>query len=172
MIGQIWTRLQLLFAQGVGLMVSDDKVQVRVLSDEPLNNIKRVEPYGYSYRPKAGCQPYLLFPAGDRSYGVAIVIADRRFQLVLEEGEVALHDDQGQKVHLKRDGVVVSTPMKCRIEAQDIVLHASRSYSWDVGGFGERWTALGGGQYEHKTWQTGAVVTTPGPLPINPPEGP
>ena len=31
MIGQVWNRLQLLFAQGVGLMIGNDKVQVRVL---------------------------------------------------------------------------------------------------------------------------------------------
>ena len=67
MIGQVWARLQLLFAQGVGLMIGADKVQARVLADEPLNNLSRVEPYGYSYRPKPGCQTYLLFPSGDRS---------------------------------------------------------------------------------------------------------
>lgn len=171
MIGQIWTRLQLLFAQGVGTLIGADKVQVRVLSDEPLNNINRVEPYGYSYRPKPGCQTYLLFPSGDRSYGVAIVIGDKQYQLDLKEGEVALHDDQGQKVHLERDGILVETPFRCRVAAKDIELHASHSFSWDVDGFGERWTSLGGGQYEHKTWQTGAAVSAV-PLPINPPEGP
>ncbi len=171
MITQVWNRLQLLFAQGVGTLIGADKVQVRVLDGETLNNINRVEPYGFSYRPKPGCQSYLLFPAGDRSYGVAIVIGDRRYQLDLQEGEAALHDDQGQRVHLTRDGIVISTPKKCRIEALDIEFHADHSYSWDVGGYGERWTALGGGQYEHKTWQMGAVVT-PAPLPINPPEGP
>lgn len=171
MIGQIWTRLQLLFAQGVGLLIGADKVQVRVLDGEFLNNINRVEPYGTSYHPKPGCQTYLLFPAGDRSYGVAIVIGDKRYQLDLEEGEVALHDDQGQKVHLQRDGVLVSTPFRARVEAKDIELLASHSYSWDVGGFGESWTALGDGQYEHKTWQQGAVVSDV-TLPINHPEGP
>lgn len=171
MIGQVWRRLQLLFAQGVGALIGADLVQVKVLDGETLGNVKRVEPYGFSYRPKPGCQTYLLFPSGDRSFGVAIVIGDRQYQMDLEEGEVALHDDQGQHVHLKRDGIVVSTPMKCRVEAADIELHATHSYSWDVGGYGERWTALGGGAYEHKTWQTGAVVSA-APLPINPPEGP
>ena len=106
MIGQIWTRLQLLFAQGAGLMIGADKVQARVLDDEPLNNINRVEPYGYSYRPKAGCQTYLLFPSGDRSYGVAIVIGDKRYQMDLVEGEVAIHDDEENWVHIKRGGII------------------------------------------------------------------
>lgn len=106
MIGQIWTRLQLLFAQGKGTLIGSDFVQVEVLDGETLNNIKRVEPYGFSYRPKPGCQSYLLFPAGDRSYGVAIVIGDRRYQLDLDQGEVALHDDEGNHVHIKRGGVI------------------------------------------------------------------
>lgn len=106
MMGQIWARLQLLFAHGVGTMIGADKVQVRVLSDEPLNNINRVEPYGFSYRPKPGCQTYLLFPAGDRSYGVAIVIGDKRYQMDLVEGEVAIHDDEENWVHIKRGGTI------------------------------------------------------------------
>jgi len=105
-IGQIWNRLQLLFAQGVGTLIGADKVQVQVLDGETLNNINRVEPYGFSYRPKPGCQTYLLFPSGDRSYGVAIVIGDKRYQMDLVEGEVALHDDEGNHVHLRRGGVI------------------------------------------------------------------
>lgn len=106
MIGQIWSRLQLLFAQGVGALIGADFVQVKVLDGETLGNVKRVEPYGYSYRPKAGCQTYLLFPSGDRSYGVAIVIGDKRYQMNLVEGEVAIHDDEENWVHIKRGGII------------------------------------------------------------------
>ncbi|MFV8669677.1 phage baseplate assembly protein V [Ralstonia pseudosolanacearum] len=103
---QIWARLQLLFAQGVGLMVGADRVQVRVLDEETLDNINRVEPYGFSYRPKAGCQTYLAFPSGDRSYGVALIIGDKRYQMNLVDGEVAIHDDEQNWVHIKRGGII------------------------------------------------------------------
>lgn len=106
MMGQVWARLQLLFAQGVGTLIGADKVQVKVLDGEALNNINRVEPYGFSYRPKPGCQTYLVFPSGDRSYGVAIVIGDKRYQMDLEEGECGIHDDEGNWVHIKRGGVI------------------------------------------------------------------
>jgi len=107
MSAQIWRRMQLLFAHGVGLLIGNEKIQARVLSDETLGNLARVEPYGFSYRPKPGCQPYLVFPGGDRSYGLALVIGDKRYQMELEEGEVALHDDQGQSVRLGRSGIVI-----------------------------------------------------------------
>lgn len=106
MIEQVWNRLQLLVAQGVGTLIGADKVQVAVLDGEPLNNIKRVEPYGFSYRPKPGSQTYLLFPSGDRSYGVALVIGDKRYQMTLVEGEVAIHDDEENWVHIKRGGII------------------------------------------------------------------
>ncbi|NTZ82400.1 phage baseplate assembly protein V [Burkholderia metallica] len=106
MMRQVWGRLQLLFAQGVGLMVGADKVQVRVLDEEVLDNIARVEPYGYSYRPKSGGQVYLAFPAGDRSYGVALIIGDKRYQMDLAAGEVAIHDDEGNHVLIKRGGII------------------------------------------------------------------
>ena len=105
-MNQLWNRLQLLFAHGVSSLVSADKVQVKVLDGEVLNNIARVEPYGFSYRPKGGSQAYLLFPAGDRSYGVALVVGDKRYQMELVEGEVALHDDENNFVHLKRGGTI------------------------------------------------------------------
>lgn len=104
---QIWNRLQLLFAHGVATLVGPDKLQARILDGEVLNNLSRVEPYGFSYRPKPGAQAYLLFPSGDRSYGVAIVCGDKRYQLELLEGEVALHDDIGHVVKLGRNGIAI-----------------------------------------------------------------
>lgn len=104
---QIWNRLQLLFAHGVATLIGPDKVQARILDGEVLNNLARVEPYGFRHRPKPGAQAYLLFPSGDRSYGVAIVIGDKRYQLELVEGEVALHDDIGHVVKLGRNGIAI-----------------------------------------------------------------
>lgn len=103
---QVWNRLQLLHAQGVGTLIGADKVQVKVLDGETLDNIDRVEPYGFSNRPHPGCRAYLSFPSGDRSYGVALIIGDKQYQMDLQEGEVALHDDEGNHVLMKRGGIV------------------------------------------------------------------
>ena len=107
MMQQIWNRFRLFFAHGVGTLIGADKIQARVLDGETLANVKRVEMYGYSYLPHGGCQAYMFFPSGDRSYGVALVLGDKQYQLELRHGEVALHDDLGQKVHLTRDGIVI-----------------------------------------------------------------
>lgn len=106
MINQVFSRLKLLFAKGKVLRIGADTVQVRVLDEETLSNIERVEPYGFSYRPKPGCQAYLVFPDGDRSYGFSLVIGDKQYQMDLQDGEVAIHDDQGNYVHIQRGGVI------------------------------------------------------------------
>lgn len=106
MIRQVWNRLQLVCAQGVSTLSSADKIQAKVLDGETLHNLDRVEPYGLSYRAKPGSRAFLFFPSGDRSYGIALVIGDKRYQMDLIEGEVALHDDEGNHVHLKRGGVI------------------------------------------------------------------
>ncbi|HAX1879240.1 TPA: phage baseplate assembly protein, partial [Escherichia coli] len=65
--------------------------------------------YGFTSAAQDGAEGVALFPAGDRSHGVVVVVADRRYRLKgLKRGEVALYDDQGQSVVLTRSGIVVN----------------------------------------------------------------
>lgn len=107
MMQHVWNRLQLMVAQGAGVLVGKYKIQVKLLDDETLDNIDRIETYGLSNLPKAGCQAFVVFPSGDRTRGFALVVADKKYQVDLQAGEVCLHDDQGQRVHLTRDGIVI-----------------------------------------------------------------
>lgn len=104
MIDQIWGRLQLLFAQGKVTRVSSDKVQTRVLDEEVLD-VRRVTPYGFSHRPPGG-EAYVAFVAGDRAQGIALVVGDKRYTMDLAGGEVAIHDAEGNHVHIKAGGVI------------------------------------------------------------------
>ena len=108
MINQVWARVKLLIAQGRGTLVKSHSVQSTVLDDEVLT-AKRVQPYGLSYYPKPGCEVYMVFPAGNRAQGIALVVGDKRYQMTLTEGEVALHDDLGNHVHIQRGGVIKVT---------------------------------------------------------------
>lgn len=108
MSDSVWRRLQLMVGQGVGKLIGAKFVQVDALADEPLPKVHRVEPYGLSYRAKPGCEVYMVFPGGDRAVGLALVIGDKRYQMDLLEGEVALHDDENNFVKLGRGGVVTA----------------------------------------------------------------
>lgn len=105
-MSQAWDRIKLVVAQGVGRLIGDRKLQAEFMDGEPLDNVHRIEPYGLSYRPKAGCQVYAVFPNGDRTNGLALVVGDKRYQMTVAEGEVGLHDDLGNWVHIKRGGVI------------------------------------------------------------------
>ena len=84
-------------------------VQLELLAGE-LREVEAPEPYGLTSHPYAGSEAVAGFAQANRDHGIAIVVADRRYRLTtLAEGEVALHDDQGQVVHLKRDGILVES---------------------------------------------------------------
>lgn len=176
MLGPIQRRINNLAVRGVVTLVNAtamcQTLQLRLLSGETKDNVEHMEPYGFTAHPKGGAEGIALFFGGDRSHGVTLVVADRRYRLQgLEAGEVALYDDQGQKVHLTRDGILVKTAKKIRLEGEHLEFHAAKSYSWDVAGYGQRITWVSGTEWEIKTWQQGATVTGV-PLPIHPPEGP
>ena len=86
-------------------------LQIGLLAGEIKGNIEHMEPYGFTSHPNPGAEAIALFIGGDRSNGVVIVAADKRYRLLnLQQGEVAIYDDQGQKVVLTRAGIVVNTP--------------------------------------------------------------
>ncbi|MDP1960872.1 MAG: phage baseplate assembly protein V [Reyranella sp.] len=93
-------------------------MQLDGLADETLDGVEHCQDYGLASRPLAGARGVLLALAGARGQAVIVAVGDRRYRLTgLAGGEVALHDDQGQAVFLKRDQLLVSTPFKVVIEA-------------------------------------------------------
>lgn len=84
------------------------EVQVDIRDNETRDGLEHALPYGFAHLPKAGAECVNVFPAGDKGFGLVISVYDRRYRLQLDKpGEVALYDDQGQTVHLTRDGIVI-----------------------------------------------------------------
>jgi phage baseplate assembly protein V len=82
-------------------------LQLRLMAGEAKDSVEHFEPFGFTSKPLAGAEHITLFLDGDRSHGVTIVVADRRYRVIgLEDGESALHDAYGNKVHLKKDGTI------------------------------------------------------------------
>ncbi|SFG29458.1 phage baseplate assembly protein V [Duganella sp. CF458] len=83
-------------------------VQTQLLAEEVHDDVERIQEYGFTSVPKPGAEGVVVFVGGNRDHGLVIAVEDRRFRLrALESGEVALYDDQGQKVHLTRSGIVI-----------------------------------------------------------------
>lgn len=83
-------------------------VGLKLIAGEPKEGVEHLEPYGFTSAAQDGAEAVVLFPGGDRSHGVAVVVADRRYRLKgLKRGEVAIYDDLNQSVTLTRNGIVV-----------------------------------------------------------------
>ena len=84
-------------------------VGLKMLAGDQKQHVEHLEPYGFTSAPKDGAEGVALFPSGDRSHCVVVVVADRRYRMKgLQRGEVALYDDLGQSVVLTRTGIVVN----------------------------------------------------------------
>lgn len=85
----------------------DDSADVQVIQTSGLggyvDEAEHVQPYGFRSRAFTGAQTIV-----SRLGAVGALVSwvfDGRYKIELEEGEVAIFDDQGQKVHLKRSGI-------------------------------------------------------------------
>lgn len=113
-------RVRMLIARGVVQLVNDalkiQGIQLNLLDGETLDGVERFQDYGLTSRPKPGAEAIAVAIGANRNHAVIIAVDDRRYRLTgLAEGEVALYDDLGSKVHLKRGGevhVVASTKVR------------------------------------------------------------
>jgi phage baseplate assembly protein V len=122
LLAPLWTRIQLIIGRFVVQAIREDPLlrtaQLAGLADEILEGVELFQEYGFASRPKAGSEAIAAAIAGLRDHAVIIATADRRYKVTLEDGEVAIHDDLGQSVHLKRTGVVVETPLDVDVDAE------------------------------------------------------
>ncbi|MGL5800966.1 MAG: phage baseplate assembly protein V [Plesiomonas sp.] len=93
-------------------------LQIEMLGGELKDNVEHIEPYGYTSCPHRGAETVQVFPDGDKSHGIVIVVADRRYRLRgLKEGEVAIYTDEGDKIILKRGRNVEVTTLTLTVNA-------------------------------------------------------
>lgn len=166
-------RLSNMLARGtVALVNSATKMQglqIRLLAGEVKDAVEHFEPYGYTSNPNPGAEGVALFLDGDRSHGIVVVVADRRYRMTgLETGEVAIHDDQSQCVYLKRDGILMHSPFNTylrtdgvlRLEGEGVEIHGRKYVQQDVHGKGQRETWESGVAYHVDTYTTPATSTS------------
>ena len=119
-------RVQLMVSRAVIRVVNDglkcQTLQITALSDETMDGVEHVQAYGFTSRAHPGAEAVVLAVGGSRSHPVVVAVGDRRYRLTaLAAGEVALHDDQGQKIVLHRDRIELTSP-KVVINSDDISL--------------------------------------------------
>ncbi|MDH5298119.1 MAG: phage baseplate assembly protein [Desulfobulbaceae bacterium] len=100
---------------------------------ETISDREYFQHYGLTSRPLAGAECIVI---REGNHLVAIASDDRRYRLAIEEGEVALYTDEGDKIHLKRDKeILVQSGNKVTINAvstiagtaPEVIVNASTS---------------------------------------------
>lgn len=82
-----------------------------------LDGIEHLEPFGFTSHPLSGAEPIALALNGNGSHTIVILVNDQRYRLVLEEGEAAIYNHHGDKVHIKKDrSISVQAALKVELE--------------------------------------------------------
>ena len=107
-------RLQLMIGRAVVLLVNDGTklqgLQVSLLADEVRDQVERFQNYGFTSHPLPGAEAVAASVAGNRDHVLVIAVDDRRYRLTaLQQGEVAIYTDEGDKIVLKRGGTIEVT---------------------------------------------------------------
>ena len=101
---------------GVGeIKLVDDAKEVQLVQvffglgvSETKDKTPRFAEYGLVSNPPDGSDGVAIFIGGDRSNGIVVATNNNAARLKnLERGEVAIHDDQGRWIWIKRDSIEI-----------------------------------------------------------------
>lgn len=111
-LGGILARMRQMCMRVVVALVDDapklQQVQVKGLSEQDRDQVERWQNYGFTSVPFPGAEGVAVAIGGSSDHLAVLVVEDRRYRITADKpGEVRLYDDQGQSVHLSRDGIVV-----------------------------------------------------------------
>ncbi|MGI1672218.1 MAG: phage baseplate assembly protein [Neptuniibacter sp.] len=115
-------------------------LQMQVEGGQPLDGVEHFEPFGFTSHPESGAEGIVLAFNGNTSHTVVFCVGDRRYRLQVEEGEVAIYNRHGDKVHIKDDRTIdVTAAVKANfntpevyctgvVKADDFVTHDDLSF--------------------------------------------
>lgn len=91
-------------------------VQAEIREGLSISDIPVMEPYGFTSGVKIDSEVLLVSLGGNRGNTAAVVVGGRAYRLKgLKEGEVALYDDSGQEIILRKDGIEITAPNSLKI---------------------------------------------------------
>lgn len=114
LLGPLKRRIMLMIGRSVVALVNDglklQGLQLTLLADEVRDDVERFQNYGFTSHPHPGAEAIAACVAGNRDHVVVLAVDDRRYRLQpLEQGEVAIYTDEGDKIVLQRGGTIEVT---------------------------------------------------------------
>ncbi|HDR1022159.1 TPA: phage baseplate assembly protein V [Pasteurella multocida] len=118
--------LKLLINRGVMSFVSDEhmrqNLQIRLQSDEVIDEAERFQNYGFSSVPTAG-EVIALEVGGKRSHLAVLVVDDKGVRPKgLKSGDVVVYHQEGHRILLTETGEIILTCKKLTVQAEEQVV--------------------------------------------------
>lgn len=137
LLAPIWRRIDQLFSLASGVRVNSrtriQQLQLELLQEQLLDAVPHLEGYGRTAHPPKGYEALVASLAGERRRSVCLTTFHRQYRLKeLAEGEVALYDDLGNVVHLKRDRLQVKAVQHLEVSAPTCEITATTTHIGDV----------------------------------------
>ena len=119
----LYRKIMLMVGRAVLTTIKDtqgyQKLQISLLSGDVADGIDRLQNYGFTSVPKAGADAILVCVGGTHDNGIVIACDDKRYRLKgLENGEVAIYTDEGDKIHLKRGNNIEITTQTLKVNGK------------------------------------------------------
>ncbi len=149
-----------------GSKKESNTAQVETIGTAILEDVPIVQDYGFASRPKPGSRAITVNLCGSSDNSVIIATDDARYRVDLEDGEVALYTDEGDKIHFRRDRILEIVSKKIKIDADLIVFSGTLQASEIRDSFGTlskfRENYL---QHTHTSTAPGTPTSPPTPPP-------
>lgn len=126
LLAPVRRRLLTLATRGLVRLIDSDEARQLLqvgLYDGTLDGVEHFEAYGLTTHPPKGAEAILLALGGSRDHTVALAVGDRRVRLKgLAQGEVALYDDEGTVIVLRRGKRVEIRAERVEVVADEVHL--------------------------------------------------
>lgn len=105
------------------LLESSGTWQITLAGGETLSRVAHPQNFGYTSKAPNGGNVFANFQSGLRDNGWAVVIEEGSGRPGIEQGETALHNEEGVQIILKKGGVVEIRNSQVEIFDGDCIIH-------------------------------------------------
>ena len=111
LFSELRRKIALVLSRCVVSLVDDTKgiqsVQAEVLAGEVIDNIERLQNYGFTSVPLKNSEGLVGFIGANREHGIIFVLDDSIYRLKnLAPGEVAIYTNEADKIHFKNGKII------------------------------------------------------------------
>lgn len=104
-------KVMMMVANGIIEVVTNSgapqqKAKLSLFAGELRENFDLFQDYGFTSRPLDGAEAVAVCVGGSRDNGLVIATEDSRYRVAVENGEVCIYTDEGDKVHFKRNNII------------------------------------------------------------------